>query len=234
MAAENCVICLLGAMDRLWFHQIILFSEPEETLLPHSELSTKNSSNNNSETSLITDQESSVISETAVSQDELSSPESENETTPKERVLYAEKYWRNIRCIGSVRRLQKTMSCKNLGELELEEVKGFMDLGFVFEKEKVSKRMMNLIPGLQRLQEYKYEEKDVYDDHDHDDEDEDEDEDEESRGIMRPYLSESWLIRRPDSPLLNLRIPRASTAADMKKHLKYWARTVASSIQLES
>ncbi|KAL2554710.1 uncharacterized protein Fot_08329 [Forsythia ovata] len=122
MAAENCVICLLGAMDRLWFHQIILFSEPEETLLPHSELSTKNSSNNNSETSLITDQESSVISETAVSQDELSSPESENETTPKERVLSAEKYWRNIRCIGSVRRLQKTMSCKNLGELELEEV----------------------------------------------------------------------------------------------------------------
>lgn len=181
--------------------------------------------------------------------DEVSSPESESATMSKERQTRllnvmdstrprssspsAEKYWRNLSCLGSIRRLQKTVSCKSLGELELEEAKGFMDLGFVFEKEKVSKRMMSLIPGLQRLEKQKDDKKIVYDEHEHDDENEDEDDD-ESRGIMRPYLSESWLIRRPDSPLLNLRVPRTSKAADMKKYLKYWARTVASSIQQES
>lgn len=51
---------------------------------------------------------------------------------------------------------------------------------------------------------------------------------------IRPYLSEAWLIRRPDSPLLNLRVPRASPAAEMKQHLRYWARTVASVIEQES
>jgi hypothetical protein len=31
-------------------------------------------------------------------------------------------------------------------------------------------------------------------------------EEEEKREIMRPYLSEAWLIKRPDSPLLNLKV----------------------------
>lgn len=250
MAAENSVICLLGAMDRLWFHQVILFAEPSLFPIPKTPETLLPTPRNNSETSLSTDQESLVISETAVPQDEISSPESESETMSKERQTRlsnvmdstkprssspsSEKYWRNLSCLGSVRRLQKTVSCNSLEDLELEEAKGFMDLGFVFEKENVSKRMMSLIPGLQRLEKQKYEEKDVYDDHEHDDENENDNEDDESSGIMRPYLSESWLIRRPDSPLLNLRVPRTSTAADMKKYLKYWARTVASSIQQES
>lgn len=56
-------------------------------------------------------------------------------------------------------KLYKSMSCKTLGELELEEVKGFMDLGFIFKKENLSPRMMSLVPGLQRLGEYKDEER---------------------------------------------------------------------------
>lgn len=28
MAAQKCMISIIGAMDRLWFHQIILFSDP--------------------------------------------------------------------------------------------------------------------------------------------------------------------------------------------------------------
>lgn len=35
-----------------------------------------------------------------------------------------------------------------LGELEREEVKGFMDMGFTFKKENMSRRIMSLIPGL--------------------------------------------------------------------------------------
>ncbi|KAL2250607.1 UNVERIFIED_CONTAM: MLO-like protein 3 [Sesamum indicum] len=128
-------------------------------------------------------------------------------------------------------KLRKTTSCKSLLELELEEVKGFMDLGFIFRKENLSKRMKRLIPGLQRLdadknkQDYSSEFSGNTDDL----------EDDEEKGVMRPYLSEAWLIKRPDSPLLNLRIPtRVSTTADMKKHLKSWARTVASAVQQES
>lgn len=108
------------------------------------------------------------------------------------------------------------MSCKRLVDLELEEVKGFMDLGFLFRKENLTKRIINLVPGLQRIS---YGE---------------DDDEEERKEIIRPYLSEAWIIRRPDSPLLNLRTPRASTAADMKKHLKFWALAVASAIQQES
>lgn len=137
------------------------------------------------------------------------------------------------------------MSMRSLGELELEELKGLMDLGFTFKKENINPRMMSLVPGLQRLrvgahsnnrktQNSSDDDDDVEElankDNDHDGGD-----DEVEVEVTRPYLSEAWLIKRPDSPLLNLRLPtRVSSAADMKKHLKSWARTVASEIQQES
>jgi hypothetical protein len=48
-------------------------------------------------------------------------------------------------------KLQKSMSCRPVGELEFDEVKGFMDLGFQFKKEYISPRMISVVPGLQRL-----------------------------------------------------------------------------------
>ncbi|KAJ6407416.1 hypothetical protein OIU84_010836 [Salix udensis] len=137
---------------------------------------------------------------------------------------------------GSLAILPESMSYKSFGELELEEVKGFVDLGFIFKKEHLSPRMMRVVPGLQRLGLYQnrqniyLRDSNVAGDHDELIRKQEEDED---RYIARPYLSESWLIKRPDSPLLNLRVPRVSVAADMKKHLKFWARTVASEIQPE-
>lgn len=129
------------------------------------------------------------------------------------------------------RGLKKTMSCKSLGELELEELRGFMDLGFIFRKEHISKRMISVIPGLQRLEIVISE----------DDEKVCKDsepilaeEDDDKREIVRPYLSEAWLIKRPDSPFLNMRIPRISKASDMKKHLRHWAKTVANVVMQES
>lgn len=136
------------------------------------------------------------------------------------------------------------MSMRSLGELELEELKGLMDLGFTFKTENINPRMMSLVPGLQRLRvgthsndkktQNSSDDDDVEElantDNDHDGGD-----DEVEVEVTRPYLSEAWLIKRPDSPLLNLRLPtRVSSAADMKKHLKSWARTVASEIQQES
>ncbi|KAL9331950.1 hypothetical protein ACSQ67_001560 [Phaseolus vulgaris] len=125
--------------------------------------------------------------------------------------------------VTCARKLQKSESCRTLGELELDEVKGFMDLGFTFNKEYLSPRMMSVVPGLQRLGVMNGKET-VEGDYI------EADEDEGKRDIMRPYLSEAWLIKRPDSPLLNLKIPKRCSSANMKKHLRFWAKTVASEI----
>lgn len=111
--------------------------------------------------------------------------------------------------ISPRRRLENMRSCKSFYELEHEELKGFRDLGFIFNKEELNPHIKSMLPGLQMLGE---------------------------KQVTRPYLSEAWLINRPDSPLLNLRIPSrsASSGADMKKQLRYWARTVASVINQES
>nr|GLL24852.1 hypothetical protein PISMIDRAFT_439235 [Ipomoea trifida] len=61
-----------------------------------------------------------------------------------------------------------------------------------------------------------------------------EDEDDIERGRVRPYLSYAWLIKSPNSPLLNLRMPRASAAGDIKRHLRHWAKTVATVVRQES
>ncbi|KAL2229407.1 UNVERIFIED_CONTAM: hypothetical protein Sindi_1920400 [Sesamum indicum] len=144
--------------------------------------------------------------------------------------------------VSSAGRLQKSMSCKSLAELELEEVKGFMDLGFTFKKENMSQRVMNLVPGLQRIESCNKTSKDKDDSswdgfgftHDDHTDNNVEEKNETMMMMMRPYLSEAWLMKTPDSPLLNLRIPRVSTTEDMKKHLKDWARTVASAIHQQS
>lgn len=134
-------------------------------------------------------------------------------------------------------RLQKTMSCKTLSELELEEVKGFMDLGFKFNKDNLSPITMSVVPGLHRIvrpkKEAAQDEAQLDDDEIYEDDDDDDELEENDAGVMRPYLSESWLIKRPDSPLLNLKLPTTYTTTDMKKHLRYWARTVASVIRQE-
>nr|GMC89056.1 conserved hypothetical protein [Ipomoea batatas] len=61
-----------------------------------------------------------------------------------------------------------------------------------------------------------------------------EDEDDMERGRVRPYLSDAWLIKSPNSPLLNLRMPRASASGDIKRHLRHWAKTVATVVRQES
>ncbi|KAK7285081.1 hypothetical protein RJT34_19839 [Clitoria ternatea] len=128
------------------------------------------------------------------------------------------------------RKLQKSMSCRTLGELELDEVKGFMDLGFTFKKENLNPRMMSVVPGLQRLGLHQNEQSN---DASETDKVSDIIAEEQRRNIMRPYLSEAWLVKRPDSPLLNLKLPKHCSASNMKKHLRFWAKTVASEIHQE-
>ncbi|KAK7259921.1 hypothetical protein RIF29_25536 [Crotalaria pallida] len=90
--------------------------------------------------------------------------------------------------------------------------------------------MISVVPGLQRLGLHQK----LIDDATETVPDNDNNEaKEEKRDIKRPYLSEAWVIKRPDSPLLSLRIPKPCSAANMKKHLQLWAKTVASEIHLE-
>uniref|UniRef100_A0A6N2LCB2 DUF1685 domain-containing protein n=1 Tax=Salix viminalis TaxID=40686 RepID=A0A6N2LCB2_SALVM len=261
MAADHSYpLCLLGVMDRLWFHKIILFSEPTtapKTLRKPQLMTTKSlSCPPSSSISLATPPNEEFLSSSSVPlhEDQQISPAESPTTSPldidsgneeeeedkdfnqKERRNEIDSYREKNSRSGSLAILPESMSYKSFGELELEEVKGFVDLGFIFKKEHLSPRMMSVVPGLQRLGLYQnrqniyLRDSNVAGDHDELIRKQEEDED---RYIARPYLSESWLIKRPDSPLLNLRVPRVSVAADMKKHLKFWARTVASEIQPE-
>ncbi|KAK4725057.1 hypothetical protein R3W88_027836 [Solanum pinnatisectum] len=212
---EKYSIGLLGVMDQLWFHQMILFSKTPSISFPENPLP-------------IQDSLTSVESENTLLQDVCEKEEDNEKERPARNMSHSsspKRYSRN-------RVLQKTMSYKSLGELELEELRGFMDLGFTFRKEHISKRMINVIPGLQRL--------DIVVSEDGKKNCENskaivvEGEEDDKREIARPYLSEAWLIKRPDSPLLNMWIPRISAASDMKKHLRYWAKTVATVVMQES
>lgn len=116
---------------------------------------------------------------------------------------------------------------KSLSDLEFEELKGFMDLGFVFcEEDKNNSSLASIIPGLQRLgkktgenEEEKKEEKGI----------------ENGVSISRPYLSEAWEAVEEENEkkvLMKWRVPDlGATEMDMKDHLKFWAHTVASTVR---
>ncbi|XP_009601139.1 uncharacterized protein [Nicotiana tomentosiformis] len=268
--AEKYSIGLLGVMDRLWFHQIILFSEPSSVSFPENQCQStlvpqKEFSSVESESTLLQD----VCEKEEANEKESTQPKERptrlNTTSTRNRSHSTSPYKKHSRNLCSERRvLEKHMSCKSLGELELEEVKGFVDLGFIFRKEHISKRMISVIPGLQRLEVVVSEDEETNNEDSEEEEgqpgtpssryawgpgngrttriycaqpyatEEEEEEEEDKREIVRPYLSEAWLIKKPDSPLLNLRVPRISAAADMKKHLRCWAKTVATVVLQES
>uniref|UniRef100_A0A2P2JYY4 Uncharacterized protein LOC107412095 n=1 Tax=Rhizophora mucronata TaxID=61149 RepID=A0A2P2JYY4_RHIMU len=112
---------------------------------------------------------------------------------------------------------QKVMS-KSLSDLEFEELKGFMDLGFVFSEEDRDSSLVSIIPGLQGLGRKK----------------EEKEEKKKYRGrLQRPYLSEAWngTGGKKKNPLTNLRIPDLADELNMKEHLRSWAQTVASTVK---
>lgn len=112
-----------------------------------------------------------------------------------------------------VRRRDRRRATKSMTDLEIDELQGFMDLGFKFNMNDLSPHVVNVLPGLQRLGGQKV----------------------QTSIVSRPYLSEAWLIPRSDSPLLNWRVPSEhGEAVTMKEQLKFWARAVASTMQQAS
>lgn len=118
------------------------------------------------------------------------------------------------------KRRTKLSSAKSLSDLEFEELKGFMDLGFKFSEEDKDSRLVSIIPGLQRLGR-KGGEEDV-----------EEERKTDETVVSRPYLSEAWdFLEQQKHPLMNWKISGLGNEMDMKDQLKFWAHTVASTVK---
>lgn len=110
-------------------------------------------------------------------------------------------------------RREKWLS-KSLSELEFEEVKGFIDLGFVFSEEDEDPALLEIIPGLQKLGHRENEEKRRS----------------EEASRMRPYLSEAWEFYE-EKRVTEWRAPAARNEMEIKDSLRSWAHTVASAVR---
>ncbi|CAI0475830.1 unnamed protein product [Linum tenue] len=118
---------------------------------------------------------------------------------------------------GRRRAAKKGPASKSLSSLEFEELKGFMDLGFVFSEEDRESSLVSILPGLQRLGK-----KDGGED--------------ESVVPRRPYLSEAWAVQEKEkmrNPVMNWRVPALGLGSeiDMKDSLRLWAHSVASTVR---
>ncbi|KAF7803278.1 uncharacterized protein G2W53_042389 [Senna tora] len=148
---------------------------------------------------------------------EVKDPEAETEVPSQQH----HRPNKNISSASSRRR--KMRGSKSLSELEFEELKGFMDLGFVFSEEDKDSSLASIIPGLQRLGKK-----------DEEEEEEGDSDSEQDLEIPRPYLSEAWEVldmEKKQNPLMNWRIPTLSNEIDMKDSLRWWAHTVASTVR---
>lgn len=124
------------------------------------------------------------------------------------------------------RRKNKGFS-KSLSDLEFEELKGFIDLGFIFSEEDKDSNLVSIIPGLQRLS--------ISNHNININNDINESIIDKSGGLFsRPYLSEAWddlEKKRRENLLLNWRVPPPDNQIEMKDYLRFWAHTVASTVK---
>ncbi|KAI3917963.1 hypothetical protein MKW98_000197 [Papaver atlanticum] len=127
------------------------------------------------------------------------------------------------------KRMKKMKSSKSLSDLEFEELKGFMDLGFVFSEEDKNSSLVSIIPGLQRLGN----KENLITEAQEEDQSR-----KPARGadFQRPYLSEAWAVlenkrKEEERPLITWQVPKLDNEIAMKYHLRNWAHTVASAVR---
>lgn len=137
----------------------------------------------------------------------------------------AQKTGKNRGSRKSRRSKKKGTLNKSLSELEFKELKGFMDLGFVFSDKDLDTNLVEIIPGLQRLNKKS----------NGDDQEKVNTVVESSPSVSRPYLSEAWEVlerqKRLNEPLMKWRIGDLSNEVGIKDSLKWWAHSVASTVR---
>ncbi|THU64935.1 hypothetical protein C4D60_Mb01t31730 [Musa balbisiana] len=157
LMAANASLGFQDAMDRIWFHRNILFLVPTGLDLPTMKKMTTSSETQNSEPVPRCNSQKPKYKNkrptrlvlglreppTGVLRSCPSFPTTSSDIKHESRS--------DRRRSRRRRTMSRSRSYRSVTELENYELKGFMDLGFVFRKEELSMEIMNIIPGLQRL-----------------------------------------------------------------------------------
>ncbi|XP_057810328.1 uncharacterized protein LOC131024809 [Salvia miltiorrhiza] len=224
---------VINLFDSMWFHLGILETPPETSISPTPRLQTQQNPSNlkvSRQISLLARSKSDELSSFATqdsSPDSVLKPHLQTILSDKEISIPSE-IPKSPVMKEAVRRRhdrRKKRLSKSLSELEFEEVKGFIDIGFVFsEEDKEDPALVEMIPGLQKLGQ-KTESRDR-------ENEEKRRVEEASRMRARPYLSEAWeFYREEEQALMKWRVPAATNEMDIKDSLKSWAHTVASAVR---
>ncbi|KAK6785208.1 hypothetical protein RDI58_018663 [Solanum bulbocastanum] len=121
-------------------------------------------------------------------------------------------------------RKKKSRNSKSLSELEFEELKGFMDLGFEFSDKDKDSNLVTIIPGLKRLGR---ENERGFDEND-------------ESGVSRPHLSEAWAVWEEKKKMEDWKKNALKSwkinsdfgnEMEIKDQLKFWAHAVASTVR---
>jgi Protein of unknown function (DUF1685) len=112
------------------------------------------------------------------------------------------------------RSTKNRLARRSMSELELEELKGLMDLGFNFSDTEAEKdpRITNIVPGLRQRRVS----------------------DGEVKVAKQPYLSEVWRFRDEAERrrvLRDWRVLANGDERDVKEQLRRWAHVVASTVR---
>ncbi|XP_009790979.1 uncharacterized protein LOC107785729 [Nicotiana tabacum] len=115
------------------------------------------------------------------------------------------------------RKKKSNNSSKSLSELEFEELKGFMDLGFEFSDKDKDSSLVSILPGLRRLgreneENMRFEEL-------------------EEAAVSRPHLSEAWAVWEEKKKISWKINPVLRNEMEIKDQLRFWAHTVASTVR---
>ncbi|KAL0443809.1 UNVERIFIED_CONTAM: hypothetical protein Slati_2103600 [Sesamum latifolium] len=246
MSAEETV--LLNLFDSYWFEYGILTAKPSSstqknapvlgqnlnritTLMRESHrdqfLSSKDCSSDSSPTSVLGPQLQTILSGKGARSFQ-DSPARKQELMSTDTASVGSSGSHGVRRLSRTkhagsRKIRRSGS-RSLSELEFEELKGFMDLGFVFSDEDRDSRLVSIVPGLQRLGKNVQEESgNGYGEA-------------SSTAVSRPYLSEAWECleeekRVKNNGLNDWRIPAFGNETELKDHLRFWAHTVASTVR---
>ncbi|KAH6790284.1 hypothetical protein C2S51_005290 [Perilla frutescens var. frutescens] len=232
---------VLNLFDSIWFHLGILEKQQKpsisSTSSPHmysqiqqNSSKQKNSSQMSLHTRSKSDDQLSVFTTEILSPESVLKPHLQTILSGREISSETPKTPQLKKPAKRVDRRKKRLS-KSLSELEFEEVKGFIDLGFIFSEEDKDSNLVEIIPGLQKLGQKR-------DSHDQENEEERENIEESSVVKARPYLSEAWEFfeyRQMEEKMLMMKwrvpLPAVRNEMDMKISLKSWAHTVASAVR---
>ncbi|KAK4374045.1 hypothetical protein RND71_004722 [Anisodus tanguticus] len=216
---------ILKLFDTCWFEQAILFTNIHRLTTkkvqenPHDEIqeSSKLLGRSQSDYGISLDNTNSITSFSPLGNSPTSVIITHNKLAQAVNTKVKQK--RKAKQVKGIIRIRRSSS-----DLELEELKGFMDLGFEFNEEDKNSRLVTIVPGLQKWGNKVVDEEVV------------ENSTSKKRDIIvqRPYLSEAWEIlekRKMIRKLVKWRFPAMHNEINMKDNLKFWAQTVTSTFR---